>query len=386
MKVLVCQRGARHRYAIPRLLEEAGMLAALYTDSSAYSVLGRIAAGIGGLGIQPSGLQALAARIPKGIPKAKIYSSDREIGCLLSDESPWSLGRVYKRWGLKGASVVYSMYGENPDFLEWAKGQGAKILIDVFVHPKTNRIVAEEESRVHGHELVGWSKDEDEHSRRVFEVADLLLCPSGWVASGVREFAPDQSHKIRILPYGSSISIAESPNTPDAGRILFAGREPLRKGLHYLADAAHRVRQTGMHIDVRAAGIDRASVEWMKQGDEIHMLGTLPMDQMHAEYDKADMVVFPSLSEGQAGVLLEAMACGCPVIATRESGVDFEPGCGITVPVQNAEELAGAIMSVVGNREERDQLARGALRQAAGFSMDEWKRRLVLAVEEVSET
>ena len=167
------------------------------------------------------------------------------------------------------------------------------------------------------------------------------------------------------------------------GRILFAGREALRKGLHYLAEAASLLRARGCVLDVRVAGVSARELDWMEHRDELNCLGTLPMDSMRDEFRQADVFVLPSLAEGQAGVILEAMACGCPVIATRESGVDFEPGCGITVPSRNAEALAQAIMTVIGDRDCRNQLARGALRQAESFSMEKWKERLVEVVQEV---
>ena len=181
VRVLVCQRGARHRYAIPRLLEEAGMLGALYTDSCAYSRLGRIAGGLSRLGLRNPSVRALASRIPKGVPRDKIFSSDRELGRFLSKRG---LGSDYERWGLQGACAVYSTYGDDIDFLGWAKVQGVKIIVDVFVHPETNRIVSEEESCIHGNANTAMITNEDSHSKHVFELADLLLCPSEWVAGG----------------------------------------------------------------------------------------------------------------------------------------------------------------------------------------------------------
>ncbi len=381
-KVLVCQRGARHRYAIPRLLEDEGMLAGLYTDSCAYSRVGRIAVGLGKLGIRHPSVRALASRRPLGIPRNKIFSSDRELIC---SSSRRGVEADYRRWGLQEAGVVYSMYGEDLEFLEWIKSQGVKIMIDVFVHPATNRIVSLEEASLHGSALPDSIGTEDEHSRRAFELADLLLCPSGWVADGVGEFAPECGEKIRLVQYGSSLKVRDSINqSSETGRILFAGREPLRKGLHYLADAAKLVREAGFEIDVRAAGVNRSDIGWMQNSSEINCLGTLPMDEMHKEFSRAEVFVLPSLSEGQAGVVLEAMASGCPVIATRESGIDFDTGSGITVPVCDAAALATALIEVLRNRDQRNALAEGALRQAETFSMESWSERLVGVVQEVA--
>ena len=384
LKVLVCQRGARHRYAVPSLLEEVGLLSSLYTDSCRYSLAGEFAAVLKKLGVKRRAILALAARHPRAIPRKKVFSSDRLILPKLLGGGD-SLAPVFRRWGLGGASVVYSMYGEEPDFLEWAKKQGARIIVDVFVYPQTNRLVAAEELRVLGQKTDTKISHEDEHSKRAFDLADILLCPSEWVAEGVRRFSPESSSKIRVVPYGSSIRVAQEINNPKLGTILFAGREPLRKGLHHLAEAAYLLRQAGVEVDVHVAGVSSADVEWIKHRAELTCLGKIPMEQMKREYAQADVFVLPSLSEGQAGVLLEAMACGVAVVATRESGVDFEADCGVTVPAGNPAALADALKSVLENRSNRTQLAEGALRQAGTFAMSEWKQRLIHIVEELGQ-
>lgn len=384
MKVLVCQRGARHRFAVPRLLHEAGMLSALYTDSCRYSRLGKIADGLSCMGVKPRALAALAARNPIGIPARRAYCSDiLSLPRFLGGKE--SLAPAYRKWGLGQADVIYSMYGEDPDFLEWAKGQGARIIVDVFVHPATNRIVAEEEKRVIGSADFSDVEREDAHSRRVFKLADLLLCPSEWVADGVREFMPECRSRIRVVPYGSSVKPGTVSSSRSRGTILFAGREPLRKGLHHLAAAAHLLRSQGLEIDVRVAGVSSAAIEWMEHRSELNCLGSIPLSQMKKEYARADVFVLPSLSEGQAGVLIEAMACGVPVVATRESGVDFKPGCGVAVPVGNPSVLAKEIKTILEDEGRWRTLAEGALRQSELFSMMAWRKRLVDVVEELAQ-
>ena len=383
MEVIVCQRGARHRYAVPVLFEQAGVLSALYTDSCRYSTLGRCCAALCRLGITHRGAASLAARDPKGVPAAKVHSSDRAAFPRFLGGAD-SLAHVYRRWGLGEAGVIYSMYGEELDFLRWAKARGAKLIVDVFVHPRTNRIVAEEEIRLLGASGNRLIEREDHHTREAFEMADLLLCPSRWVADGVTEFSGEYRHKIRIIPYGSSVGLAAAINRPGPGTVLFAGREPLRKGLQHLAEAAHMLRQAGREMEFRVAGVSDSEIDWMPFRSELTCLGKIPMEQMKQEYAAADVFVLPSLSEGQAGALLEAMACGLPVIATRESGVDFDPGCGVTVPAGAPEVLARAIESVVTDRSRRTALAEGALRQAGAFSMEKWGERLLEVIRELN--
>ncbi len=385
-RVIVCQHGARRRYAVPRLLEEAGMLEALYIDSSAFSLVGRLATLLNAVGIRQRSLDALVARKPIGIPRKKIFSTDSALQEMLQG-APWfDISPTMRRWGLRGANIVYSMCGEDHDFLRWAKGQGAKIIIDVFVHPLTTRLVGEENARIKNAELdMRTIKDVEDHFKRSFDLADILICPSSWVAEGVMEFAVEHEEKIRLLPYGSSLKFSDSINkSPVKGRILIAGRHPLRKGIHYLADAAKRVREQGVEIDVHVAGLTDDDVDWVEHKEQLNCIGTVPMSRMREEFRQADVFVLPSLSEGQAGVLLEAMSCGCPVIATKESGVDFNEGCGITVPARDPVALAAAIIDVLSSRERRDQYAENALKQSEIFTTEAWKQRLLDTIKEVA--
>lgn len=76
-QVLVCQRGARSRSVISRMLEESGMLAALYTNSAVYSLPGRAACYLDRFSIGSPRFRALLSRRPEGIPASKIYSYDQ---------------------------------------------------------------------------------------------------------------------------------------------------------------------------------------------------------------------------------------------------------------------------------------------------------------------
>jgi glycosyltransferase involved in cell wall biosynthesis len=366
------------------------MLAALYTDTNALSRVGKLARMLDSRGLAPPKIRALSARIPEGVPPEKIRSFDRLLYASLPGmRAVTDLSSAYLRSGVQGADVVYSMYGEEFRFLKWAKTQGCRIAVDVFIHPDTFRIMEKEAASHSGQRNLpkGMVQDQWEHSRRTFALADMLLCPSEWVASGVRELFPEYAGKIHLLPYGSSVAHATSINpNPQPGRILFAGRDVFRKGLHYLAEAAAIVRSEGIELDVRVAGIDAEQLSWMPDVDALNCIGILPMDKMQVEFQDADVFVLPSLSEGQAGVLLEAMASGCPVIATRESGVDFKPGCGVAVPARDAYALARAIVEVVSDREKRTALAEGALRQSMDYSMGAWKNRLVNAMRELAST
>ena len=396
--VLVCQHGARRRYAIARMLEKAGMLAALYTDSSAHSLLGRCSALLGRRA--PRGCRQLAARAIGGVPREKVFSSDccfwqelsqrvcgvRKSGMALYHQRHAVLSRRMRQWGTQGADAVYSMYHEDLDFVRWAKQQGLRSFIDVFISPATPRTVSEEYVS-----FPGWGRKpcdadarlEEDLWARAAKLADVLLCPSEWVAEGVRSCTPDAADKIRIVPYGSSIDYGGRTNQPVAGRVFFAGHEAVRKGLRYLAEAATRLKQSIAELDVRAADAFPDSVVGDPLCREITFLGKLSSEQMQAEFLAADCFVLPSLSEGFAAVAVEAIAAGCPVVLTKEAGVAIEDGReGLLVPARDSDALASAIQRLVTDRDFRAGCAAACLEQAVTYSEEAWEKRLVAAIRD----
>jgi glycosyltransferase involved in cell wall biosynthesis len=107
---------------------------------------------------------------------------------------------------------------------------------------------------------------------------------------------------------------------------LFVGRLTEKKGIEYLLDA---VANLGSEIDLRLLLVYSGSSDKQKQiiedkisdldiEDQINMVGAVDHSQMSVYYNAADFCVFPSTSEGFGVVVLEAMACGTPVIASKE--------------------------------------------------------------------
>ena len=152
-RLIVCQHGARRGYAVPRMLEEAGMLEALYTDSCEYSNLGRLAKVVGPL--SSGSINRLAGRRIKGVPKGKIFATDvPTYKCIIKKRgkskindyllSHESMNNQMIRFGTRNADAIYCFEGENLGYIRYAKEQGLKIYLDVCINPLTEKILREE--------------------------------------------------------------------------------------------------------------------------------------------------------------------------------------------------------------------------------------------------
>lgn len=143
------------------------------------------------------------------------------------------------------------------------------------------------------------------------------------------------------------------PRRPSPFRVLLAARLIWEKGVGEYAQAARQLRQEGLPIEFRLAGepdpgnptaVPQETIaEWQQQGS-LTVLGHV--DAMESLLADTDLMVLPSYREGTPRSLLEAAACGLPVITTDSIGCRevVEHGVnGLLVPPRNATALADAI-------------------------------------------
>lgn len=125
------------------------------------------------------------------------------------------------------------------------------------------------------------------------------------------------------------------------------------------------------HWDARFAE-PAAAVEALGLAQSVTFLGPVAERDLPALYAGADVFVFPSYYEGFGLPVLEAMACGAPVICSDRSSLPEVAGAAaVLVDPDDGEALAEAIAGVLADPDRRDDLRRRGLAQAATFS---WSR------------
>lgn len=141
---------------------------------------------------------------------------------------------------------------------------------------------------------------------------------------------------------------------------LFVGNLFPGKGVRYLIDALSIVFQSkkGIHLTIIGEGEERAGLERRvkeKGVDTIlKFVGFQPPDQIPSWMHQSDCLVLPSLSEGTPSVVLEAMACSLPVIASELPGVREivdDTVTGFLVKLQDVEDLAQKLLAIARNRD-----------------------------------
>jgi len=169
---------------------------------------------------------------------------------------------------------------------------------------------------------------------------------------------------IAVIPNGINIEnyrdeLDEHKRENSGKRILFVGRLDPVKGVQYLLKAMEIVCEVlpDAKLILVGDGEEREKLECLTNSlgmrDRVQFVGRIPHEKIPDYLYQADIFVLPSLSEGLAIVILEAMACGLPIVATRVGGVPdiIEDGVnGYMVESGDFQEMAKKIIFILENQ------------------------------------
>lgn len=225
-------------------------------------------------------------------------------------------------------------------------------------------------------------------ARRWSQNADLILTPTEAVAREVVARGLSTTDRIGIVPLAARplpITTKAPEAVPGDAPFLFCvatgeKRKNLPRLLRAFAQASSRLPH---HLVV--AGGEGLGTDWAEGSEllararaRIHFAGTVGSpENLGALYRGADLTVCPSLYEGFGLPLLEAMSCGCPVLASdipphREVGGD----AARFVAPENEEALAQGIVELLRDDLARVEMRDRGLRRASAFSREATDRRL----------
>lgn len=394
-KVIVCQYGARRRYLIPQILHTNNMLRALYTDSNCTSIIGKIAAILIKCGINFPMFSRLVNRNP-GLPKSLVKSSDKwqlkiittgfiNKGVLPYIEAVFEGGsKHFIRWGVKDADWLYTMHIENIEFVKFAKQKGLKILADIYENPYIFSDLCKEIDDNVEYEclkrlkstFIAQSELRAKYVDEILQLADQYLIPSDFVCEELQRSPYFNKSKANIIPYVSSVHRGGFKNVPKKGRIIWIGNDPIRKGLVYLLRAFESIKSKYNDIELRVIGPMPHEILESPYFKNVTFLGYLNKPQLTREFITADIFVFPSLSEGFAGALLEAAEFGIPIIATRAAGCnnDFP---GIIVEPKDSAALEREIVILLEDRKKRNSISKALIDYSQKINKDNFSNKLI---------
>ncbi len=300
---------------------------------------------------------------------------------------------LFDRWTysrIPGCDALIALSGAALATGKKVQQRGGKFICD---RGSTNR---QFQNRLLREEYLRWKQDytleearEMTREQLIYEQADAIVVPSqvarrSFLAEG---FA---SEKIHVIPYGVRLErfrkVGDPPSGSDAPfEVLFVGGISLRKGIPYLLHAFARLQHPRKRLRIIGAvpGAFKPFLATLPQ-DHVEFLGPLPQTELLSYMSTSHVMVLPSIEEGLALVQGQALACGCPIIASTATGSEdlFTDNVeGFILPIRDLDGLVDRMQRIADEPGLRDRMSAAALarvQQIGGWTQygDQWESLL----------
>jgi glycosyltransferase involved in cell wall biosynthesis len=195
------------------------------------------------------------------------------------------------------------------------------------------------------------------------------------------------ANRTITIPNGCNAAIFHPASRSDARRqlgidegarlVVYVGRLVPEKGLRELLEATAALSPEHPRVELALIGDGplRGELDQSARriaGVPVHLPGAMDASMVARWMAASDLVTLPSYSEGHPNVLVEALACGRPVVATHVGGIPevVDASCGVLVAPRDAHALSVALGQVLDHEWEPDALARRFSRDWSGVARE----------------
>jgi glycosyltransferase involved in cell wall biosynthesis len=236
----------------------------------------------------------------------------------------------------------------------------------------------------------GWAPERVTRSSRwdhrmeaEWQAADLIWVPASHIIDISQEFGADPL-KFRVIPYPITkprpAGVIRSAGKRRILRLVFAGTLMLEKGVQYIYQALRARPDLPVRMEFFGpVNLTSLGARCLSDVGIVH--GPVPRARLLEEFRRADLLLFPSLSEGNALVTLEAAALGLPVVATREAGALTS---AMTIPARSPEAIIEAIEVLAGDPDRLARLSADGLAEANSRSLATYNDSIIESVERLT--
>jgi len=257
-------------------------------------------------------------------------------------------------------------------------------------------------------ERMGWPDKKSRFYRTArFMESESIRMADGWMASSaniadfVADFERIPRDQVDVVHCGLDCELFRPPDRARRGdrpTVLFAGNIAESKGVGTVFESVMRLRGRFPNILLRVIG--KPNPLWDRLAERARAAGAAAHVE-HVPYicdrgeivryfQQADVFASPADHEnGVANVYVEAMACGCPVIAARTGGAPeavIDGQTGILVPPRDVEATTAAIEKLLGDDRDRLRMGEAGTRRALDyFARDKYVQRVLAAYERTTE-
>ncbi len=314
-----------------------------------------------GRSLIPRGLNFLRIKFFPWLPAREIEQGLFDLVC------EWQSRR------LKETPETVHLWDHLPRTAAYWKARGVRVLVDLHMaHPRCYQPLVDA-GRIDA-ALLG--SLEDAAADQCIEIADLLVCPSEFVKNSL---PLEARAKAVVIPFGAD-PVAALPDRGERSKpvkVLFAGNVNRRKGVPFLLEAWRQLALPPDQAELVMCGrVFAEAADWVRGAPPGVRFAGFQAD-MAPFFADADIFVLPSLMEGSAKAVFEAMAYGLPPIVTPHTGAVVRDGVdGLVVEAAESDSLALALGRLIGDPALRQTLAAAARQTAQSYSWQVYAQRV----------
>lgn len=220
----------------------------------------------------------------------------------------------------------------------------------------------------------------------VLENASLIIAVSNHTKEDLLRYARVEEGRVVVVHNGVEKDFR--PGAPDALKrfslpqkfVLNIGGIDWRKNMELLLGSFGALVKSGSDLDLVIAGAIEGdpqyskfmrSIEDRSLKPRVHTIGYVSKDELISLYNRASIFFYPSLYEGFGLPVLEAMACGTPVISTNRSSIPEVAGeAAVALDPNEPASFDEALIKLAGSGAEREKLSEAGIKRAKQFSWD----------------
>lgn len=226
----------------------------------------------------------------------------------------------------------------------------------------------------------------------IFSLMDAILVPTEYSKKEMMSLGIKDQKFVRFNYWidlkkfkvtGNKLEVKRKLGWKDKFTVLFVGRLIETKGVHELLKATLRLK-SGIEVVIAGDGAMRKVVEkYSAKIKNLTYLGRIENESLPKYYSASDIVIVPSLvDEGFGFVVMEAAACGTPVLAANKGGLSeaVDKSFGILIPPKSTE-IVRSINSLYENKNKIIQLTNASRKYALSYFSDRNVSKIISSYE-----
>jgi len=368
MNVIQALNGVFHHFELARELESRGYLKRIYSTFP-WKRLKRE-------GVPPELVRTFPWLHPPLLLIERYYRLPRRV----SRDLHFASFQLFDAWvsrRIEDCDAVVALSGSGLKTGAVVQSRGGKYVCDRgSSHIRYQNAIVNEEYARWGFAIEACDSRMIEREEAEYATADAITVPSEFSRRTFIEMGVAEK-KLHKIPYGVRLERFGRTSEPprDSFEVLFAGTVSLRKGVPYLLEAFRLLNHPKKRLRLAGPVLPEMKVLLGRQNlTGIEVLGRMPQARLAECMSTSHVMVLPSIEEGLALVQGQALACGCPLISSYNTGGEdiFSDGVeGFLVPVRSAAAIASRLQELADDSAMQERMSEAALRRVT--SMGGWR-------------